>query len=114
MVARMVDGALAVPAECDAHVSTKAGSVAVSVSARAKIFPRDMAGQDADTNNFLGVNCVDGMVPLDKWFGSFHHGKPEADATLQARQQRCVVCETQPHTSKGQTKWNNGKLVKPG
>lgn len=34
------------------------------------------------------VNYADGMVPLDKWFGSFHDGTPEADAAMRARRQR--------------------------
>ncbi len=31
------------------------------------------------------VNYADGMVPLDKWFGSFHDGSPEADEAMKAR-----------------------------
>lgn len=31
------------------------------------------------------VNYADGVIPLDKWFGSFHDGSPEADAALKAR-----------------------------
>lgn len=34
------------------------------------------------------VNYADGMVPLDKWFGSFHDGSPEADAAMKARRRR--------------------------
>ncbi len=34
------------------------------------------------------VNYADGMVPLDKWFGSFHDGSPEADAAMRARRKR--------------------------
>jgi len=34
------------------------------------------------------VNYADGMVPLDKWFGSFHDGSPEADAAMRARRLR--------------------------
>ena len=34
------------------------------------------------------VNYADGMVPLDKWFGSFHDGSPEADAAMKARRKR--------------------------
>ncbi len=33
------------------------------------------------------VNYADGMIPLDKWFGSFHDGSPEADLALQGRRQ---------------------------
>jgi len=31
------------------------------------------------------VNYADGVFPLDRWFGSFHDGSPEADARLAAR-----------------------------
>ncbi len=31
------------------------------------------------------VNYADGMIPLDKWFGSFHDGSPESDAALKQR-----------------------------
>lgn len=31
------------------------------------------------------VNFADGTIPLDKWFGSFHDGSPEADEALKAR-----------------------------
>ncbi len=31
------------------------------------------------------VNYADGVIPLDKWFGSFHDGTPAADARLKAR-----------------------------
>ena len=34
------------------------------------------------------VNYADGMVPLDKWFGSFHDGSPEADEAMKARRRR--------------------------
>lgn len=34
------------------------------------------------------VNYADGMVPLDKWFGSFHDGSPEADAAMKARRRK--------------------------
>lgn len=31
------------------------------------------------------VNYADGSIPLDKWFGSFHDGSPEADEQLKRR-----------------------------
>jgi sterol desaturase/sphingolipid hydroxylase (fatty acid hydroxylase superfamily) len=31
------------------------------------------------------VNYADGMLPLDRWFGSFHDGSPEADEAFKAR-----------------------------
>ena len=34
------------------------------------------------------VNYADGTIPLDKWFGSFHDGSPEADAALKARRRK--------------------------
>ena len=30
----------------------------------------------------------DGLVPLDKWFGSFHDGTDEAHAVIRARQKK--------------------------
>ena len=38
--------------------------------------------------NDIRKNYGDGMVPLDKWFGSFHDGSPEADAAMKARRLR--------------------------
>jgi sterol desaturase/sphingolipid hydroxylase (fatty acid hydroxylase superfamily) len=34
------------------------------------------------------VNYADGMVPLDKWFGSFHDGTPEAHEKMKERRRR--------------------------
>jgi len=34
------------------------------------------------------VNYADGVVPLDKWFGSFHDGSPEAEELLRARMRK--------------------------
>lgn len=31
------------------------------------------------------VNYADGMIPLDKWFGSFHDGSPSSDEALKQR-----------------------------
>ena len=31
------------------------------------------------------VNYADGAIPLDRWFGSFHDGSPEADGALKSR-----------------------------
>ena len=36
-------------------------------------------------HRYFEVNYADGMVPLDKWFGSFHDGSPEADEAMKAR-----------------------------
>ena len=39
-------------------------------------------------HRYFEVNYSDGMVPLDRWFGSFHDGTPEADAAMQKRRAR--------------------------
>ena len=36
-------------------------------------------------HKYFEVNYADGMVPLDKWFGSFHDGSPEAHAAMKSR-----------------------------
>ena len=33
-------------------------------------------------HKYFEVNYADGMVPLDKWFGSFHDGSEESDETM--------------------------------
>lgn len=40
------------------------------------------------------VNYADGFVPLDRWFGSFHDGSPEAMERLRAR--RSIAAVTEP------------------
>lgn len=39
-------------------------------------------------HKYFEVNYADGMVPLDKWFGSFHDGSPEAHQAMLARRAR--------------------------
>ena len=39
-------------------------------------------------HKYFEVNYSDGMVPLDKWFGSFHDGTPEAHERMKARRAR--------------------------
>ncbi len=39
-------------------------------------------------HKYFEVNYSDGMVPLDKWFGSFHDGTPEAHEAMKARRMR--------------------------
>jgi sterol desaturase/sphingolipid hydroxylase (fatty acid hydroxylase superfamily) len=39
-------------------------------------------------HKYFEVNYADGMVPLDRWFGSFHDGTPEAHEAMKARRQR--------------------------
>ena len=61
-------------------------------------FDRVVMGEEAsmDTSYFahylhhkyFEVNYSDGMVPLDKWFGSFHDGTPEANEAMKARRLR--------------------------
>ena len=36
-------------------------------------------------HKYFECNYADGTVPLDKWFGSFHDGTPEAQARMDAR-----------------------------
>ncbi|OED36138.1 desaturase [Chromatiales bacterium (ex Bugula neritina AB1)] len=36
-------------------------------------------------HKYFEVNYADGMVPLDKWFGSFHDGSPESHAAMRSR-----------------------------
>jgi sterol desaturase/sphingolipid hydroxylase (fatty acid hydroxylase superfamily) len=36
-------------------------------------------------HKYFEVNYSDGSIPLDKWFGSFHDGSPEADEVMQTR-----------------------------
>ncbi|WP_421724625.1 sterol desaturase family protein [Bauldia sp.] len=39
-------------------------------------------------HKYFEVNYSDGMVPLDRWFGSFHDGTPEAQEAMLARRTR--------------------------
>jgi sterol desaturase/sphingolipid hydroxylase (fatty acid hydroxylase superfamily) len=39
-------------------------------------------------HKYFEVNYADGMVPLDKWFGSFHDGTPEAHEKMKERRRR--------------------------
>lgn len=36
-------------------------------------------------HRYFEVNYADGTIPIDKWFGTFHDGSPEADEALKAR-----------------------------
>ncbi len=40
------------------------------------------------------VNYADGTIPLDKWFGSFHDGSPEADQALARRRRNLSTKNT--------------------
>ena len=39
-------------------------------------------------HKYFEVNYSDGIIPLDKWFGSFHDGSVEADLAIQKRLDR--------------------------
>ena len=36
-------------------------------------------------HKYFECNYSDGIIPLDKWFGSFHDGSEEADEAMKAR-----------------------------
>ena len=36
-------------------------------------------------HRYFEINYSDGIIPLDKWFGSFHDGSVEADQAIQKR-----------------------------
>ena len=36
-------------------------------------------------HKYFEVNYADGSIPLDKWFGTFHDGSPEADEAMRKR-----------------------------
>ena len=36
-------------------------------------------------HKYFEVNYGDGLIPLDRWFGTFHDGSPEGDARMKAR-----------------------------
>lgn len=39
-------------------------------------------------HKYFEVNYGDGLIPLDKWFGTFHDGSPEGEARMQARYEK--------------------------
>ena len=39
-------------------------------------------------HKYFEVNYADGMVPLDKWFGSFHDGTAEAHEAMKHRRRK--------------------------
>ena len=45
-------------------------------------------------HKFFEVNYSDGAVPLDRWFGSFHDGSPDAMAALRARRSVAAVIDS--------------------
>ena len=36
-------------------------------------------------HRYFEVNYADGSIPLDRWFGTFHDGSPEADEAMKKR-----------------------------
>lgn len=36
-------------------------------------------------HKYFEVNYADGAIPIDKWFGTFHDGSPEAEASMNRR-----------------------------
>jgi sterol desaturase/sphingolipid hydroxylase (fatty acid hydroxylase superfamily) len=39
-------------------------------------------------HKYFEVNYGDGLIPFDKWLGTFHDGSPESEARMQARYQK--------------------------
>ncbi|MDE2383010.1 MAG: sterol desaturase family protein [Alphaproteobacteria bacterium] len=39
-------------------------------------------------HRYFEVNYADGLIPFDKWFGSWHDGTPEGDALMNARYEK--------------------------
>ena len=39
-------------------------------------------------HKYFEVNYADGLIPFDKWFGTWHDGTSEGDALMQARYER--------------------------
>ena len=54
-------------------------------------------------HRYFEVNYADGMVPLDKWFGSFHDGSPESTRSHegQANQARPIRHDQRKRTGSG-------------
>ena len=80
------------------HMINLASRLGVAPSHGHTGFDRIVVGEDTSVENpyyahylhhkYFEVNYSDGMVPLDKWFGSFHDGSSEADAAMKARRLR--------------------------
>lgn len=51
-------------------------------------------------HRFFTVNFGTDVVPLDKWFGSFHDGSPEAHAAMMARRRKARSAMTDEETVK--------------
>ena len=63
-------------------------------------FDRVVAGEDKSVglsyyahylhHRYFEVNYADGSIPLDRWFGTFHDGSPEADEALKLRRSKLL------------------------
>lgn len=77
------------------HMINLASRLGVSPAQGHTGFDRLAMGEDMTMNvsyyahylhhKYFEVNYSDGMVPLDKWFGSFHDGTPEAHEAMKKR-----------------------------
>lgn len=80
------------------HMINLASRLGVSPAQGHTGFDRVALGQEASFeasyyahylhHKYFEVNYADGMVPLDRWFGSFHDGTPEAHEAMKARRMR--------------------------
>jgi len=46
-------------------------------------------------HRYFEVNYADGAIPLDRWFGTFHDGSPEADAAMKERRRKGAAKDSQ-------------------
>jgi sterol desaturase/sphingolipid hydroxylase (fatty acid hydroxylase superfamily) len=80
------------------HMINLASRLGVSPAQGHTGFDRVVVGEEATFeasyyahylhHKYFEVNYADGMVPLDRWFGSFHDGTPEAHEAMKARRMR--------------------------
>jgi sterol desaturase/sphingolipid hydroxylase (fatty acid hydroxylase superfamily) len=80
------------------HMINLASRLGVSPAQGHTGFDRVVVGGEAsmDTSyyahylhhKYFEVNYSDGMVPLDRWFGTFHDGTPEAQEAMNARRMK--------------------------
>jgi sterol desaturase/sphingolipid hydroxylase (fatty acid hydroxylase superfamily) len=80
------------------HMINLASRLGVSPAQGHTGFDRMVVGDDATMDvsyyahylhhKYFEVNYADGMVPLDKWFGSFHDGTAAGDEAMKARRAR--------------------------
>ena len=76
------------------HLMHAGISPAIGHSGFDKLVTKDEKGLKIDSyfhylhHRWFTVNYGTEVVPLDKWFGSFHDGSPEAQAAMEARRKR--------------------------